>query len=387
MGEPTEIARRIAAIGPRPPCSDAERRAAVLLRDTLRSRGRPAARIEPAWVRPGVPVLHALLCMLGVAGSIASASGAPAVGLGLLAAALVLLAGDLGGLPPVARVILPRRATQCVVAEPPRIPPGARVRLIVTAPLDSVPGGIAHRPARSEAALRRALGGHLPSAAALLVACLAVLCGLAAARVAGEDGAWLGPVALAPTIALLIGAAAYADLATARAPDPGADPHAGAAAVALALTEELDRRPPTGLAVELVFAGASEAGGLGLRAYVRARRHLARPEELAVLAVAPCGAGPPAFHLTEGRLWPRRLHPAMVAAARATAAAEPSLDAQPVRRGRSDALVARLARWPALGVGAIAPRRPPATLDPEDLAAVLALCRGIAARLAVQVRT
>src|SRR5699024_9925579 len=118
--EPIETARRIAALGPRPACSGAGRRAAVLVRDELRARGRPA-RIEPAWVRPGGASLDAALCAVGVAGSVVAASGAPAVGLGLVLAALIALAGDLAGILPVARVLLPRRATQCVVSEPPRV--------------------------------------------------------------------------------------------------------------------------------------------------------------------------------------------------------------------------------------------------------------------------
>lgn len=352
----------------------------MLLRDALEARGRPA-RLEPAWVRPGGAGLDAALCALGVAGSIVAASGAPAVGLGLLVAALIALAGDLGEVLPVARLLLPRRATQCVVCEPPHLAPGAAVRLIVTAPLDSVPGDIARRLEPLEAAARRALGGHLPSAAALLVAALVALCALAAARVAGVDGAWWGPVALVPTLGLLVGAAAYVDLAVARPPAGVADRAAGAAAVAVALVDELDRRPARApaFAVELVLAGASGPGGLGLRAYVRARRRRARPEELAVLAIAPCGTGPPAVHRTEGRLWPRRLHPAMIAAAAAAGA-------EHQRRGRSDALAARLARWPALGVGELAPRHPATALDPAALDAVLEVGLIAVTRLDHQVR-
>jgi hypothetical protein len=360
----------------------------VLVRDELRARGR-AARIETAWVRPGWPLVYAALALVGVLGSLVCI-GAPAIGLGLVLAALVLLAGDVTGLLPVARLVLPRRATACVVSEPPATARQARVRLIVTASLDSGRSAVAGRLAPLEAAARRVLRGHLASPPALLVAALVILAALAGARVAGADGSWLGVVALIPTVALVVAVAAYLDLAGAR-PSTGANAHASAAAVALALVDELDRRPPRHLAVELVLAGGGEAGQLGLAAYIRARRRGARPEELAVLALGPCGAGRPRFHVSEGSLPARRLHPGLVAAARATTESDPGLGAAPARRQVSGALAARRAGWPALGISALDERGlPGAARTPGDepehlqagaLAATLGLCRGVVARV------
>ncbi len=316
----------------------------MALRDLLRAQGRPA-HLETAWVRPDRPALSALLCAAGVAGSLLAVD-APRAGLAILLVAFVALAGDASGLAPVARLLLPRRATQTVVSEPPRAAPTARVRLIVTAGIDAGRTGVAARLARLESRARRALGGHLPSPVAVLCASLALLTALAAARVAGASGAWLGIAALPPTVALVLGAAAYLDLATS-APSPGANAHASAAAAAIAVTTALDRLPPRHLAVELVLAGASEGGQLGFAAYVRRRRRAARPQELAVLAFGPSGAGRPRVHLTEGLLLPARLHPGLLALARAIPGAAP------VRRQSTGALVARRAGWPAVGVSAL----------------------------------
>lgn len=358
----------------------------MLLRDELRARGR-AARIEPAWVRPQRPALYAALCVLGVAGSLLSAA-VPEAALAILLVAGALLAGDLSGRLPVARLLLPRRATQSVVSEPPSVSPQARVRLIVTASLDAGRTGAAHRLAALESRARRALRGHLPSPLALLTAAIAVLAAIAAARLAGAGAGWAGPVALVPTAALVVGAFALGDIALA-APSAGANAHASAVATALALVAELDRDPPRHLAVELVLAGAGEGGQLGMREYVRARRRGARPEEIAVLALGPCGAGRPRVHRVEGLLAPARLHPGLVAVATLSGA-------EPTWRGESGALPARLAGWPAVGISCLDDRdRPgaarttadtPAAVDGDALHAVLDVCLRTVRRLDVQVR-
>jgi hypothetical protein len=366
-----ELVRRLAAIGGRGACTDAERRAAVLVRDELRTRGRPA-HVEPAWVRPQWHALYALLCGAGVAGTLLAIS-VPEAGLAVLAAVLVLLAGDASGRLPLARALLPRRATQCVVSEPAIVPRQARVRLIVTASLDAGRTGTVHRLAPVDAAVRRALGGHLPSPVGLLVGVVAALTALAAARVAGVHGAWVGAVALAPTLVLLVGAFALLDIAVSPV-SVGAKAHASAVATALDVVAELDRDPPRHLAVELVLAGAGEAGQLGMRAYVRARRRGSRPEEIAVLALGPCGAGTLRAHRTEGLLAPARLHPGLLAVAEASGAPL-------ARRQRSGALAARLAGWPALGVSCADDVDRPERVDEQALARARELCLEIVRRL------
>jgi len=327
-----EIVEELAEIGPRGACGDGERRAALALRDRLRRRGRPA-RIETAWVRPGWPWLYALLCALG-AGASLLALAQPEVALAILVVVLVALAGDAGGWAPFARLLLPRRATQCVVSEPPPRPGRPRLRLIVTAAYDAPLGGLARRLAPVAARLR------LPSGPALLCAALALLAALTAARVAGVEDRWVDLVAIAPTVALLLGAGLALDTALAGTSE-GADANAGATAAALAAVADLDRLPPSNLAVELVLAGAGEAGRLGFRDYVRRRRRAARPRELAVVAIGATGAGPPRHHRCEGVLPPRRAHPGLLAVA------DP---AHRARHGGTAAADALRAGWPAIGL-------------------------------------
>jgi hypothetical protein len=339
---PTDLPARLAAVGPRPACGNGERLAALALRDELRGRGRPA-RVEPAWVRPQSPLVQAALCAIGVAGSLVALSR-PAIGLGLVGAALVLLPAEASGRLPTA--LLPRRATQNVVSEPPVVPPGARVRLVVTAAIDAPRAGL----------LRK-----VPFAPALLCAFLAVLAAIAGARLAGADGGWLGLVALVPAVGLVVGAFGLAELGLAHPTDGG--PETRALSDALALVAALDADPPRHLAVELVLAGAAAPGQLGMRAYVRARRRGARPEELAVLALAPADRGPARHHRAEGPVVPLRLHPGLRAAA--TAAGLPA-----GRAGITGAWAARRVRWPAVGL----------TNAPSD--ACLALVRRLDAELA-----
>ncbi|MBX5441393.1 MAG: hypothetical protein IRZ32_07680 [Solirubrobacteraceae bacterium] len=326
-------------------------------------------------MRPGWPWLYAALCAAGAGASLLALSQ-PRAALAVLVVVLVALAGDAGGWAPFARLVLPRRATQCVVSEPPPRAGRPRVRLIVTAAYDAGGGGLARRLDRAAAPLRRALGGRLPSGPALLCLALAALAGLAAARAAGAEGRWPDLVAIAPTVALLLGAGAYLDTALA-GPTPGANAHASAAAAALAVVEELDRLPPRRLAVELVRAGAGAAGRVGERGDLRRRRRAARPHELAVLALGPSGAGRPVHHRREGVLPPRRAHPALLAAA-----ARASEGATAARHGATAAADALRAGWPAIGVSARAAAGPPRAahtaadtperVDPAALAATVA---------------
>jgi len=383
-----EIVTALAAVSGRGACTDAERRACALLRDRLRARGRPA-RLEPHWVRPQWPAAWAAHAALGVVGSLLSVL-LPAVGLAVLAVTLVSYALDLTGRAHLLRALFPRRATQVVVSEP--AGPHAPVRLVIAAAVDAPRTGalFADRYVRAEARARRTLRGHLSSPPAALAVLLLVLTALAGARLAGAGGQALGAVQLVPTALLLIAAGGLIDIALS-SPSPGANADASAVAVALALAEALDAAPPRNLDVELVLAGAGDGRALGMRAYVAARRRARRPEDVAVLALGPCGAGRPRFHLTEGLLLPLRLHPRLIALARRAAAAEAHLGATPAVRGLTAALPARTARWPAIGISCLdAHDRPPRArqrsdtpdnVEPAAIQAALELCLALVAAL------
>ena len=111
-----DIVTGICAEAGRAPGSDAERRVAVWLADQLRASGR-GATLEPAWVRPEWALAHVLHTTAGVAGSVVSV-WEPAVGLGILVATLLSLAGDLMSRWYWLRRLTPRRATQNVVSPP-----------------------------------------------------------------------------------------------------------------------------------------------------------------------------------------------------------------------------------------------------------------------------
>src|SRR4051794_16434034 len=165
---------RLAAIEAGGACTDAERRASLLLRDELRARGAPA-RVEPLWVRPQWPATWALHAALGVVGTLLSV-GVPVAGLALLAATLVSFVLDVTGRAHVLRALFPRRATQLVVSAQ---PPQDRIRLVVTAsPAPPRPGAIFARRYRR----------ITPYAVLIMATALAVLTGLAVARLAGVQG-------------------------------------------------------------------------------------------------------------------------------------------------------------------------------------------------------
>jgi hypothetical protein len=226
--------------------------------------------------------------------------------------------------------------------------------------------------------MRRGTRGWWPPPLAWMALALGLITAACAVRVAGYDPEWLSVVQLIPTVVLLVAVALLADISLS---DPSPDASgASAVAVALALVRALDRQPLSQLDVELVLAGAGDGPALGARGYVRNRRRRWDPARLAVLEVKPCGAGRPAFWVTDGPVVPLRLHPRLIELATA------ALGADAGERGReaSAAYRARQARWPALAVGALdpdgtVPRRraaddEPAALDPKAMRSTLELC-------------
>ena len=357
-----DLVDRLAAIEARGPCTDAERRAALLLRDQLRARGAPA-RVEPIWVRPQWPASWALHAALGVVGTLLSV-GIPIAGLAILAITLGSFFLDVTGRAHLLRAVFPRRATQNVVSAPPS---QDRVRLVITASVDAPRTGAIFAPRYA----RLRIHGPLVVAIAL-----AVLTALAIARVAGVDGQGIGVAQLVPTVVLLLAAAALVDVALSP-PSPGADADASAVAAAVEIADALRDRPPRNLDVELVLAGAGDGLQLGMRHYVKSRALPA--ERVVVLALTACGQGRPRVFTTTGLMIPLRLHPRLVQLAG---------DAPRAGRTASGAMPARRARWPAIAVGGDAPDARRASDTPEKVRgasvdATVDLCLGLISRLDV----
>lgn len=391
--DPLAVVARLVAVGPRPACSNGERLAARQAVRELRALGRRGTRVQTEWVRPAFVLVAAGLAAAGVAASVLSVDH-PTVGAAVAGAAVLLLLGEVSGRAPLLSRLSDVRATQNVISVGGRS--DAAVRLIVTATLDTPRGGLLDGDGRLPRAVvrtRRALRGHLPGRHGVLLAALVAIGACAGARMAGIDARWLGILQLVPTLVLLALAGLLTDAGTARATGPGASANASAAAVALALVAALDRRPPRALAVDLVLAGAGEAGALGMRRWIaEQRRRGTQGADVAVLHVAACGQGTPVWWTREGRVLALGYHPQLTRAAARTAAGEAHLRARPHEsRTVSGARAARAARWPAIAVGALdasgtVPRAGHVedtvdALDPRAMSATLTLALGIVAAL------
>lgn len=391
--DPIAVLARFAAIEDRGACSDGERVAARQAVKELRATGRRGARTRTVWVRPAGAALGVVLGLAGVVASLVAVDH-PTTGLAVAIAAAVLLVDDLAGRAPLLRRFTYARATQNVISDGGR--PDAPVRLIITAALDTPRAGILDGDgwtARFVVRMRRRLRGHLPGRYGALLLALVGITACCGARVAGLDEQWLGAVQFLPTLVALALAALLLDAAVTRPGVPGAGANAAAAAVALALVAQLDRRPPRVLAVDLVFAGAGEAGALGMRRWVADQRRAGVvSEDVAVLHIAPCGHGTPVWWTRDGLLVALPYHQQLTRIAARVAAGEAHLGARPVESRRtSGARAARAARWPAIAVGCLddagvvphagGPDDTVASVDPAAIDGVLQLALGIVAGL------
>jgi hypothetical protein len=273
--EPADVIARLCADPGRGACTDAERRAAVWLGGAL-----PSARLEPHWVRPRRELAIAIAALLAAAGSLASVQW-PVAGFAAAAVAAGCLVLDARS--PLL-LLTRRRATQHVV-----VPPAAGgIPLELRARYDAPRRGLVLND-RWRARLRG-------RAAYWLAGCAAVVAATAAARHQDVDAAWLGAIQLVPTVVLIAAIAAALDITTSDF-SPGADT-ASAAAVAIAIYDELTSEPPAALSPSLVLLG----GGAGRRP----------PEGAVVIEIGPCTGGTPAW---------RTRHPQLGAAVARAAAA------------------------------------------------------------------
>jgi hypothetical protein len=219
---------RTAGSEPRPPGSDAEREAARRLAAWLRARG-DAAEVRTRRVRPAALGATGVGAAVAAAGSLVSVAS-PAAGVAGAAAALVVLALEAAGLESPARLLFRQRAVADVVV-------GGRDRpvLLVCAGFGS---------GRLGWGARRRLGAWpVLVAAAVVAACVA--------RALGAAGVWLGAAQLVPTLFELVVATAALDAGLAGW-GPG---EATAAAVAVAVHDELAARPPATLEPALLLHG------------------------------------------------------------------------------------------------------------------------------------
>lgn len=319
----------IAAIGPRGPGTDAERRAARHLAARAESLGR-SVRTESFFTWPRWPGGLALLLALGAGAGVLSVS-APEAGVALALVTLVGYLLDAGAALPLARRLLGRRASQNVISPPPAERPGA---LVLVAHMDSGRTGFVFRPA-----IRRLLPRPLQALAWLLAAVLACC----VARLAGVDATALTAAQFALTVVLLVALALAADIWLSPAVT-GAVDNASGVALALRVAERLDDTLEH-FGVHLLLTGAQESGGAdGMRAFLRRHRRELPRDRTVFLNLDEVGAGTPCFAVREGPVLAGRAHEQL------TRLCEEA-NARPVAvRAASDGFAARYAGYPAITV-------------------------------------
>jgi len=378
---PTEIVTRLCSFEGRGAGTDAERRAAGYLAETLRSPGRQVD-VEPTYVHPQWPWVHAIHCLIGIAGSLL-VRVEPAIGFGLVLAAASLMYLDLGGRAYVVRSLLFRRASQNVVARDRDASTAERPLLIICANYDAPRSGAIYgrRPQRILAALERSvslpLGGlRLPFFS------LALLLPLLGARMAGLESSALTAAQLPPTLILIASLAMLAEIGLSPI-GPGANENASGTAAAITAFDRLSVDPPKRLGVALALIGGGETSHEGLRSLLKAhRRDLSSPGTYYV-HLDSVGKGSLRYTRGEGPLVSIPSDPRLLATADALAFADdqqarPMLSAftsgshiSSARGCRSVAISARDESEP-LPIGARSPEDQPPALSPATIGSAVA---------------
>jgi hypothetical protein len=346
VGERMHVIRRLCSFERRRAGTDAERRAANYLVDTLREAGR-RVDVEPTYVHPQYPLVHAAHCLLGIAGSLASLA-LPPLGFALVLVAALSMYLDLNTRLYLVRRLFFRRASQNVVC--PGARPEAPARLILCAHYDAAQGGrlfdlrTVARAARLQARLPCPIGPFR-----IVFWALASLIPILGARLAGIDAGWLSVIQLLPTLVLIVATFLLVDISLS-AVVPGANDNASGVATALSLAAALDRDPPENLDVWVVLAGAAWSLHEGMRSFlVRHRKRLA-PEATYVVCVDTVGLGDVRFETAAGWVVTYPMDRRLVELCEAIAAAngDGSFRARPLRLGvADDSIAARAWRYPA----------------------------------------
>ena len=345
--------------------TDAERRAAVHLRERLESTGRPAA-LRATSIRPRFGLTHAIHATVAIVGSVVAA-GTPALGAALVGLATLSAFLDVAGILHVARRLTGKRASQNVESADDE---GKAGTLIVVAAYDAPRES--HAFARAQRILRDPWLAMLIAMLAILVCCVL--------RIVGIESQALTAVQFLPTVLLILLVPAFVDIELAEAGEARA--RAGAAATALRLGEELELEH---FDVRVVLTGAEQPFALGMGAWLRAHRHDLDRATSAVMHVDSIGDGPVRYARRVGPLRPLRCHQDLVRLCGEIAeddgeggayGAEPRVDRRPT------AAAAAIARGlPAISIACAGPQAPSA----ESLERAYGFCAELARRLDAEV--
>jgi Peptidase family M28 len=313
-------------LGRRAPGSDAERRAALHLRDRLTTLGRDT-ELEPVDAYPSWPLAYALLAAATVAASVLAVY-VPFAGAAVAFVAALLTFLDAGLLIPTARRPFGRRASQNLVSKGSDEKAGA---LVLVAHVDAGRGGIV----TSDRVARR-WAGRLGGLQLFFWAQLGVLvCALI--RLTGLEGTALSIVQFVPTLALLVALALLIDIAL--SPTRGGEnDNASGCVLVLRLAQRF--AAPDALTyfnLHVLFTGAQQAGAAGMRAF--RKRHALPRDHTILLNVDRVGSGEVRYTRSEGALFTQRSHTQLTALCEQIV--EDELDAAPLTsRAASDASAA-----------------------------------------------
>ena len=360
-------AAALEAFGGRAAGSDAERRAAVHLRDRLRAMGREADT-EAIEVRPRFGLAHTLHALVAIVGSVVAVAS-PLAGAAVVLAAGVLTLLDLTGTLALTRRLSGRRASQNVFSPEDGGRPGT---LLLVAHYD------AGRKAPAFVLAQRALRSPwlvMLGAIGVLVVC----CGLRALEI---EGTVLTTVQFVPTVLLILLVPALADLELSDVDEGSADNAAGVATV-LALADEIGGSLEA-FDVWVLLTGAQKPMAAGMRAWLRRHRSELDRERVAVINVDGVGSGPVRFTRREGPLVARRSHSQLLRICGEIAEDDGeggTYEAgSTVVRERTDASAARPRKLPAITVSCQG-----SEVSPEGLQRMRAFCRDLIERLDAEV--
>jgi hypothetical protein len=288
------------------PGTDAERRAAVHLKEKLERLGR-GAEIEPIQIRPNWPVAYALIAVAAVVGSVIS------VKLELLGVVLLLIAtaaafAELTLTFLAARALTGRRASQNVLSREESDKLGT---LVLMAHYDAARTGAVfsrrslERTAALQKAIKRPIGPFAP-----FVWSIVVILACALARLAGLHGLPLTIVQFIPTVLLIVSVPLLVDISLSGVV-PGANDNASGVATVLKLAERY------GGALEhfdvwVLFPGAEEGLLLGSRAWIRTHKSELDPRNTVFVNVDTVGHGTVRWVMKEGFVFPLSYHPTLL---------------------------------------------------------------------------
>jgi Peptidase family M28 len=330
--------------GPRPPGSDAERRAAAHLAERLRALGRPA-ELEPFSVWPGWPLAYALHAGLAILGSVLAVSE-PLIGFVFVLTATFLTLLDATATVPTTRRLLGRRMSQNIVSWGERDDaPGA---IVLVAHYDSGRGGLVQSDdwRRRLAALGHAIKRRLSPLSPFVWSLLVVL-GCCLLRLLGLSGGTLTVVQFAGTVGLVLAVPLLLDIALST-PDPGENDNASGVALALRLAERAETRH---LAVHVVLSGSQKAIAQGMQAFLRSSGADLSPETTFVLNLDQVGDGRVRYSRREGALLPLGSHARLAELCDEIAEDEEEAGVGAiVNRSPSDGYAARAAGLPSITI-------------------------------------